>query len=63
MVLVTSRFWPLADERSLRAMAVARRLAWAGAAVTVLTPQWDRRWSAQMRLDEVQVVRLRGAPR
>jgi glycosyltransferase involved in cell wall biosynthesis len=63
VVLVTSRFWPLADERSLRAMAVARRLAWAGAAVTVLTPQWDRRWSAQMRLDEVQVVRLRGAPR
>jgi glycosyltransferase involved in cell wall biosynthesis len=62
VVLVTSRFWPLADERALRAMAVARRLASAGAGVTVLTPQWGRQWPCQMTLDEVRVVRLRGAP-
>lgn len=63
VVLVTSRFWPLADERALRSLALARRLTSAGCAVTVLTPQWDRRWAAQMPLDEVQVVRLPGAPR
>lgn len=62
VVLVTPRFWPLADERALRALAVARRLAASGVRVTVLTPQWDRQWSCQMALDEVQVVRLKGAP-
>lgn len=59
---MTTRFWPLADLRALRALAVARRLALAGVRVTVLTPQWDRQWPCQMALDEVQVVRLRGAP-
>lgn len=62
VVLVTTRFWPLADERALRAMAVARRLAGAGVQVTVLTPQWDRQWPLRVALDGVEVVRLKGAP-
>jgi len=61
VALVAGRFWPFCggDARCLGHLAVG--LAERGAAVTVVTPRWQRRWPPRMLYRGVQVERMPGS--
>jgi glycosyltransferase involved in cell wall biosynthesis len=61
LAVVTPRFWPLLDDRSLHLLRLSEALATAGCKVTVVTPRWTRVWPEQMALGPVELIRLPGS--
>ena len=61
LAVVTPRFWPLIDDRSLHLLRLSDALADAGCEVTVITPRWTRAWPERMTLGKVNVLRLPGS--
>lgn len=58
VALVTRHFWPASGPVEITLGRLAAELVRCGAAVTVLTPCWDKTWPAQIDHRGAQVVRL-----
>ena len=61
LAVVTPRFWPLIDDRTLHLLRLSEALAEAGCEVTVITPRWTRAWPERMKLGKVNLLRLPGS--
>ena len=60
LALVTPRFWPLIDDRSLHTLRLAEALREAGQDVTVVTARWSKSWPEQMQVGPLTLMRLPG---
>ena len=59
VVLVSDRFWPLADEPGAMLAALAVELRRRGHQPTIVTAQWHHSWPELLSYEEVHVVRLK----
>lgn len=59
VVLVSGRFWPLADEPAALLAALAVELRQQGHQPTIVTAQWHHSWPELLTYEEVPIVRLK----
>lgn len=62
VLLVTRRFWPLANDNVCRLMSLAGALRSAGWDVQLLTAQWHTAWPERVELSELLVHRVGPSP-
>lgn len=63
VLFVSDRFWPIVDPAALAIEQVAHALARRGHFVRVLTRRWQKYWPPELRVGDVDVVRLPYSPR
>lgn len=59
VVLVSGKFWPLADEPAAQLAALAIELRRRGHQPWIVTAQWHHSWPEVLSLEEVSVIRLK----
>lgn len=62
VLIVTRRYWPLANDAAYRLLHWAGALTRQGYQVTILTARWQMHWPARFTCREIPVVRIEPAP-
>jgi glycosyltransferase involved in cell wall biosynthesis len=63
VLFVSERFWPIVDPAAMAIEQVSHALARRGHVVRVLTRRWQKYWPPELRVGDIDVVRLPYSPR